>query len=184
MKDEKERSKQSANLNEARSSSSTSTWDLRRAEIEWTKQLQEAEFEYQYRLASAFAHYNEEMKAVWQAVRDEELSALNASAALAASSDATPERRVELALEWADRMRAIGRAGNDRAAIVARALAEEQQKAWLDAAEKRRKSYERYVEAIGKSYVPGGAGMGMLAGDEGPVVAMKMFALRGDEGFA
>jgi hypothetical protein len=184
MKDEKERSKQSVNPSETRSVSTMSAWDLRRADIEWARLLQEAELEYQQRLASAYAHYNEEMKAVWQTVRDEELSALNASAASAASSDATPERRVAIAHEWADRVRAIGRTGNDRAAVVARALAEEQQKAWLDTAEKRRKGYERYIEAIGKSYVPGGAGLGTLAGDEGPVVATKMFALRGDEGFA
>jgi hypothetical protein len=184
MKDEKEVSKQSPKPTEAQSGASKSAWDLRRADIEWTRLLQEAELEYQQHLASAYARYNEGLKAVWQTVRDEELSAINASAASATSSDATPERRVAIAHEWADRVRAIGRAGNDRAAIVARKLAEEQQRAWLDTAEKRRKGYEQYLEAIGKSYVPGGAGMGMLAGDEGPVVAMRMFAIRGDEGFA
>src|SRR5262245_61569466 len=122
MKDGKEQSKQSAKPTEARRGSSTSTWDLRRAEIEWTRLVQEVEFEYQHRLASAFARYNEQLRTVWQAVRDEELSTLNASAASGASSDATPERRVAVALEWSDKVRAIGRAGNDRAAIVARAL--------------------------------------------------------------
>jgi|SRR5579862_5927235 len=171
MKDKKEQSKELANPTEAGSGSLGSAWDLRRAGIEWTKLVQEAEFEYQHHLASAFAHYNEELKAVWQSVRDEELSALNASAASAASSDATPERRVAVALEWSDKVRSIGRAGNDRAAIVARALAEEQQKAWLDIVEKRRKGYERYVEAIGTSYIPGGARLGVIAGDEGTVAA-------------
>lgn len=183
QREQREQSEQPANSAEARSSSSPSGWDIRRADIEWTRLLQEAELEYQQRLASAYANYNSQLKAVWLNVRDEELEALNASAASAASNDATPEHKVAIALEWADRVRAIGRTGNDRAAVVARALAEEQQKAWLDNVEKRRKGYERYVEAIGKSYIPG-AGLGMLAGDEGPVIAAKMFALPGDEGFA
>ncbi len=184
MNDERERSKEPANPIEGRSGSPTSVWDLRRAEIEWTRLLQEAEFEYQHRLATAFAHYNEELKAIWHAVRDEELAALNDSAALAGKSDATPERRVEIAREWVDRMRAIARAGSDRETIVARTLAEDQQSAWLDTVEKRRKGYEQYVEAIGKSYIPGAAGLATLAGDEGSAAAMKMFGMRGDEGFA